>query len=84
MEGIINKLQNAALFFSFFNINIKIDVEWFLAVHGAIKTELEENPRIKRENRKKVNINEKNSAKGFVGKGDKGSDSDDSEDDDDY
>jgi hypothetical protein len=60
------------------------DVEWFLAVHGAVKTELEENPRIKREERKKVNFNNintksgKNNAGGFVGKKEDG-DSDDSD-----
>jgi hypothetical protein len=48
-----------------------------LAAHGAVQTELEENPRIARESRSKVNFNTKNSKGGYVGKGEEYDDSDD-------
>jgi len=52
-----------------------------LAKHGAIQTELEEDPRIAKANKSTVNFN-KNAAGGFVGKGAK-RDSDDEGDSDD-
>ena len=68
---------------SLFLSNLLSDIEWFLAQHGAVQTELEEDPRIARALKSKVNFNPKNATGGFVGKGEKrDSDDDDDEDDD--
>eukprot|EP00026_Physarum_polycephalum_P011809 Phypoly_transcript_12053.p1 GENE.Phypoly_transcript_12053~~Phypoly_transcript_12053.p1 ORF type:complete len:172 (+),score=32.93 Phypoly_transcript_12053:307-822(+) len=59
------------------------DIEWFLAVHGAVETELEEDPRITRAGKNKMTFNTKNPAGGFVGKGEKRDSDDENSDSDD-